>query len=322
MDEFGAFLDELGDDADGDFLDALGLDLNADGAGDALELFGRGDFFVAEMFEDNAGLACAADHAEKQKRFVNPVLEDEGVVAMAAGDDEREGRHVGRRQGSEFFPGIHLKMDFARKILMAGERGAVVENGDVEIKLESERGDGLGDVTGTGDPEFAGRADGFRIKKWRVRSAECGIGKKFYRKIGSHTPRDGGFAGGEFGPELRPGINRVGKDEAEDFAAADEAVVPAEVVVKEKIEGGGLAGAEGIEGAMLDFGFEAATAERAADAAIGKKEGLGADLLGAGTLDAGDECERDAFAAPGGVRKCLENDVLHDDQRLVRLGEA
>lgn len=65
VDEFGAFLDELGHDADGDFLDALRFDGDANGAGDALELFGRGDMFFEEMFEDRAGFAGASDHADE-----------------------------------------------------------------------------------------------------------------------------------------------------------------------------------------------------------------------------------------------------------------
>src|ERR1700722_6114644 len=85
VDEFGTLFDVLGHDADGDFLDALRFDLKTDRTGDAFELFGRGDLFVAEMFEDDAGLARAADHAEKQKWFVNPILEHEGVGAVTAG---------------------------------------------------------------------------------------------------------------------------------------------------------------------------------------------------------------------------------------------
>ena len=37
--------------------------------------------------------------------------------------------------------------------MMVGERGAIIENGDVEIQLGCQRSDGLGDVAGTCDPE-------------------------------------------------------------------------------------------------------------------------------------------------------------------------
>lgn len=63
--QFGAFFDELGHDADGDFLDALGFDFDAHGTRDARELCFRGDFFRAEMFEDHPGFARAANHAEE-----------------------------------------------------------------------------------------------------------------------------------------------------------------------------------------------------------------------------------------------------------------
>ena len=176
MDEFGAFLDELRHDADGDFLHALRFDLDADGTGDAFELLGGGDFFVAEMFEDDAGLARAADHAEEQKWFVDPVRKHERIVPMTARDDEREGRDFRRREREEFFPDIRLKINGVWKILVVSERGAVIEYCYVEIELQRERGDGLGNVAGASDPEFAGRRDGFGIKKCGVRSAECGIG--------------------------------------------------------------------------------------------------------------------------------------------------
>src|ERR1700722_336429 len=47
IDEFGAFLDVLGQDADGDFLHALRFDADADGTGDARELLLGGKVFVA-----------------------------------------------------------------------------------------------------------------------------------------------------------------------------------------------------------------------------------------------------------------------------------
>ena len=109
VNERGAFLDELRHDAHRNFLDALGLDRNADGTGDALQLFRAGDFFLAEMVEDDAGLARAANHAEKKKGLLDPMFEHEGVVAMTARDEQGEGGRGGRRQQEQFFPGIHAR---------------------------------------------------------------------------------------------------------------------------------------------------------------------------------------------------------------------
>ena len=113
------------------------------------------------------------------------------------------------------------------------------------------------------------------------------------------------------GPEFCACGSGVREDEAKDFAAADEAVVPAEIMVEEQIEGGGFTGTEGVESAVLNFRFETAAAEGAVDAAVGKEERLRADLLWTGAFDAGDERERDVFTARGGVSESLKDDVLH-----------
>ena len=327
VNEFGAFLDVLGHDADGDFLDALGVDADADGTGDAAELFGSGDFFLQEMLKDGAGFARAADHAEKPERPVNPVPKDEGIVAMTPGDDEREGGHGRRGQREQFFPDIDTQRDGFRKVMMIGERGAVVENGHVEIQLSGERRGGLGYVAGASDPEGARRRDGFSIEKCGLRvlpdwQSECGIDcRAFTRlrhsKIIGDSPGDGFLTGSEVSPKFRPDSRGVGENYAKHFAAANQAVVPAEIVVEQEIEGGRLASAKGVDGALLDFSFETTTTERAVDAAIGIKQGLGADFLRAGTFDAGDERESDGFAVARGVRERVKDDVLHARDSVV-----
>ena len=62
----------------------------------------------------------------------------------------------------------------------------------------------------------------------------------------------------------------MGRITPQTLPAADQAVVPAEIVVEQQVEGAGRAGAEGVKGALLDFGFEAAAAESALDAAVGR----------------------------------------------------
>src|SRR5690349_8457485 len=101
---------------------------------------------------------------------MNPILEHEGIVAMAARDDDGERRNVRQRQRGEFFPDINLKRNFAREIMMVGEGRTVVKDGDFEIELSSQGCDGLGDVAGAGDPEIAWRSDGFLVEPIGSRS--------------------------------------------------------------------------------------------------------------------------------------------------------
>src|SRR5262249_12632786 len=72
-------------------------------------------------------------------------------------------------------------------------------------------------------------------------------------------------------------------------AAANQAIVPAVVVVEVESEDFGLAGAGGEdgEGALFDLGLDATAAQRAALAAVGKDQHGGASLLrrGAARLD-------------------------------------
>ncbi len=73
-------------------------------------------------------------------------------------------------------------------------------------------------------------------------------------------------------------------------------------MVEHHLERGGLAGLQGFSGAGVDFGFEAAAAERADDFAVGEKQRLGADALRAGAFRAGNqrEHERLVFRQRGG----------------------
>ena len=82
-------------------------------------------------------------------------------------------------------------------------------------------------------------------------------------------------------------------------------------MVEQEVKGRGLAGAERLDGALLDFGFETAAAQCAADATIRVEQRLGADLLRAGALDAGDQAQRDRLTVAGGISDGLEDQVLH-----------
>src|ERR1035441_2641778 len=80
IDQLSSLIDELGQDAHRDLLNALRADLDAYRAGDALQLGGRGELLLGEMLEDCAGLARAADHAQEQESLVNPLLDRKSVV--------------------------------------------------------------------------------------------------------------------------------------------------------------------------------------------------------------------------------------------------
>src|ERR1700721_477758 len=66
--EFGALFDELRHDTDRYFRHTPGFYFDADGAGDALQLRGGGDFFITKMIEDDTGFARAANHGVPARR--------------------------------------------------------------------------------------------------------------------------------------------------------------------------------------------------------------------------------------------------------------
>ena len=67
-------------------------------------------------------------------------------------------------------------------------------------------------------------------------------------------------------------------------------------LIQQKIKGFSLAGSQGLNGALLNLGFEASAPEGAFDAAIGIKQGFSANFLRAGTFDAGDDAQHDGLA--------------------------
>ena len=103
------------------------------------------------------------------------------------------------------------------------------------------------------------------------------------------TPQRSGPAGAASLRQSSAACRRARQNQPAHAAAANQAVVPAEIVVEHHVERGGLAGLQGFFGARVNLGFEAAAAERAGDFAVGKKQRLGADALRAGTFRAGNQ---------------------------------
>ena len=81
-DALGPHLDQLRDDAYGDLVDALGLDIQADRTKDPVEFFWSGDALFEELIEDQPFLAAAADHAQEGEGTVHPVTQHEGIVLV------------------------------------------------------------------------------------------------------------------------------------------------------------------------------------------------------------------------------------------------
>src|SRR5262249_45346958 len=141
-------------------------------------------------------LPRAADHAKKQKWFVDPVPEHQRVVAMAACHDQRKAWHIRKRQHAEFFPFANFESNFVWKKIVIRQRRAVIKNGYVEVQRQSQRRDRLGDVSGAGNPEGAWRSDGLAVKKSEIRvGSDDG-------KILPHAPLNGSLPFSQFSPKF------------------------------------------------------------------------------------------------------------------------
>jgi len=86
-----------------------------------------------------------------------------------------------------------------------------------------------------------------------------------------------------------------GQDDSLDAATADEAVIPAEIMIEHQVEGFRFARVQGLSRPVLNLGLQAAAAHRSRDPAIGVKEGLGSDFLRTRSLHRGDDAERHGF---------------------------
>src|SRR5258708_6890337 len=180
--------------------------------------------------------------------------------------------------------------------MVAGQGGAVVQNSDVEIKLRGERRDSLRDMARPGNPKSARRSNGLAIEPVGG-SRNCALDNA---KIFFHAPGESCLPRGESGPKFRANSGCIRQNKPENLPSADQAIVPAEIMVQQKVKRGGLAGAEGLNGALLDFGSQAAAAERDQDAAIGIKQPFRAHCLRAGPFRQADEAQGGRLTAPRG----------------------
>src|SRR6266436_9506325 len=90
VDQFCPLIDKLRHDAHRNFGHTLRTDFDSYWAYDALQFFGRRNFFFFEVLEDCPRFAQAADHSDEQKWLMNPVLEDQRIVPMSARHNQRK----------------------------------------------------------------------------------------------------------------------------------------------------------------------------------------------------------------------------------------
>ena len=100
------------------------------------------------------------------------------------------------------------------------------------------------------------------------------------------------FAACQLAPDFLR-LRHVRKNQAANFAAANETVIPAKVMIKHEIENRGLMLEHGLPGALAHFGFETSSTERADDSSIGEEKRLRAFLLRTRTLHAGNDSQRE-----------------------------
>src|SRR6476646_8611902 len=72
--DLGALLNHLAHYTDGNFGNADGLDVDADGTGHSLQLFRRSEFVFHELREDQSFFPTAADHSQKSERLMDPAF--------------------------------------------------------------------------------------------------------------------------------------------------------------------------------------------------------------------------------------------------------
>src|SRR5579883_518209 len=112
-------------------------------------------------------------------------------------------------------------------------------------------------------------------------------------------------------PEFRAQFLRVGQDQSFHSAAANEAVVPAKIVVQQQIKRRRLAGFKRLNCSVLDLRFQATSSQSSGNTAVVVKNRFGAELLRARTFHAGDDPERDGLTGPGRLSERSEKVKLH-----------
>ena len=202
--------EQLGGDAEGDFVGVVGADGFADGAKEVFGAFG-GEAVGHEFAAEDSGFGGAADGSEiREISFGEGALENGAVAGVAFRHAKDEG--VGGERGDEV--GGVIVRDGAERAGggEAGEPvGARVDHGERARERQEDGDEGLDNVAGAEDHEGprAGGGVGFEVEFHGAAASHADIGFK--------APVDEAWAGGAGGEELL----REGDGLGFDAAAAD-----------------------------------------------------------------------------------------------------
>ena len=208
--------EQLGGDAEGDFVGVVGADGFADGAKEVFGAFG-GEAVGHEFAAEDSGFGGAADGSEKREIALGEgALEDGAVAGVAFRYAEDEG--VGGERGDEV-GGVFVR-DGAERAGggEAGEPvGARVDHGERAGERQEDGDEGLDDVTGAEDHEgpWAGGGVGLEVEFHGAAASHADIGFK--------TPVDEARAGGAGGEELLREGDGLGFDAATADGAGEQA---------------------------------------------------------------------------------------------------
>src|SRR5216683_6283353 len=140
--------DQLGHNADGDFIDGLRADGESQGRMDLAQTFGR-NTFGHKVFVDQLDLALTADHADVTRGRPDQMIEGLFIMCMAASHNDTKGARrdvLGKKL-------LKLATDVADQnslgtgeTLATGIGLAVVQDPDVEVNVSRQPSDRLSHV--------------------------------------------------------------------------------------------------------------------------------------------------------------------------------
>ncbi len=281
--------DEFGGDGNGDFGGCDRADRQANRGMDFGQSFER-DALLVDVLEDGEDFSFGADEAEVFGARVDDRRERLSIAAMAAGDNDDVGERVDGKL-------LQLCFDVADDVLVCFGKArlgrvirAVIKDGDLEIEIRGEVGEGMPNVARAGDEEdrrWHQWLDVFGVRRWQSDAEFGGLP----RPNGVCDLLERGSVGGR-GEDLDVDVHG---------STADQAIIPAQVVVEFEGEKLGLVGLDLLEGGGADFRFNASAAEGADGLARLQDQHLGAFFLRAGALgfDEGAEGERKRVGAEG-----------------------
>src|SRR4051812_39041960 len=143
---------------------------------------------------------------------------------------------------------------------------SIVKDRYIEIQLLRQRGNGARDVPRTSDPEIAWWRNGFFVDPALVFVFLDPINLEIFRD----TPVQNFFAPGKLAPD-GSGFMCVWQNHPGDFAAADQTIIPAKIVIEQQIENFRFAADQRVTRAATDLRFQTSSTQSPDDSAGRKK---------------------------------------------------